>query len=158
MNPKTPDATRALPTPHARIFTVGYEGRTKEDFLSLLTEKKISAVLDIRHRPSSRKKDFSKTPLKNALAERGIDYVHLPEFGVPPDIREQYRQEKDIGVLRRFLGKSLRQHGDLLIQILDSHSDGNICLLCLEKDPSCCHRSIIADYLAERHGFEVNHL
>jgi uncharacterized protein (DUF488 family) len=158
MNPKIPDDTGALPTPHARIFTIGYEGRTKEDFLSLLIEKKISTVLDIRHRPFSRKKDFSKTPLKNALAERGIGYVHLPELGVPPDIREQFRQEKDGDILRSFLCESLRQHGDLLMRVLDSHSDGNICLLCLEKDPSCCHRTVVADYLAERHGFEVNHL
>jgi uncharacterized protein (DUF488 family) len=56
-----------------RIFTIGYEGATVAEFLAALQKAGVERVIDIRAVPNSRRPGFSKTPLRNALAEAGID-------------------------------------------------------------------------------------
>ncbi|MBM3324797.1 MAG: DUF488 domain-containing protein, partial [Calditrichaeota bacterium] len=91
----------------AALFTIGYEGHTLDEFLDRLADKKISIILDVRRDPISRKKGFSKTALKEALSERGIDYVHLPQFGVPRDIRQRYKEYGEADSLREFVHMSV---------------------------------------------------
>jgi uncharacterized protein (DUF488 family) len=158
MSPKTPDKNSVPRRTRRCIYTIGYEGYTLSEFLELLTKQRVSAVIDVRNRPSSHKQGFSKTPLSTALAKQKIDYVHLPQLGIPRELRVRYREEKDFRILQRYLETPLEQHHHLLMEILQNFRERNACLLCYEKDPSLCHRSIIADYLAERHGFELNHL
>ena len=66
-----------------KIFTIGYEGATMGEFLSALQEARVGQVIDVRAVPNSRRPGFSKTPLRNALAEAGIGYVHLRALGTP---------------------------------------------------------------------------
>ena len=70
-----------------KLFTIGYEGATMADFLAALGAAGVRRVIDVRALPLSRRSGFSKTPLKNALAEVGIDYVHLKALGTPPSGR-----------------------------------------------------------------------
>jgi len=158
MSPKTPCRDSTSRRTHRVIFTVGYEGRTLDELLDLLAHQKIFTVIDVRRRASSRRRDFSKAQLATALAKCKISYFHLPELGVPRDVRDQYEQEKDLGILRRFLRVSLDQNRHLLQEILAKFPDRNVCLLCLEKDPARCHRSIVAQDLAQRDDFEIHHL
>lgn len=158
MSPKTLPKESASRRTHGAIFTVGYEGRTLDALLDLLAYHKISTVIDVRHRPSSRRRDFSKAPLAAALAKRKISYFHLPELGVPRDVRDQYQLQKDLGVLRRFLRSSLDQYRHLAQEIVGKSPDRNVCLLCLEKEPARCHRSIVAEDLAQRDDVEIHHL
>src|SRR5215213_9849417 len=74
-----------------RIFTIGYEGATMGEFLGALQIAKVERVIDVRAVPNSRRPGFSKTPLRNALAEIGIDYVHLRALGTPAAGREAAR-------------------------------------------------------------------
>ncbi len=60
-----------------KFFTIGYEAAPMADFLDALTSAGVKRVIDVRALPLSRRPGFSKTPLKGALAEAGIDYVHL---------------------------------------------------------------------------------
>ena len=73
------------------LFTIGYEGTTVGEFLSALQNAGVERVIDIRAVPNSRRPGFSKTPLRNALAEAGIDYVHLRALGTPADGRAAAR-------------------------------------------------------------------
>ena len=66
-----------------RIFTIGYEGATMSEFLAALRNAGVERVIDVRAIANSRRPGFSKTPLRNALAEVGIDYVHLRALGTP---------------------------------------------------------------------------
>ena len=75
-----------------KIFTIGYEGVTQGEFLAALEGAGVARVIDVRALPLSRRPGFSKTPLKNALAEVGIDYVHLKALGTPPEGREAARK------------------------------------------------------------------
>ena len=74
-----------------RIFTIGYEGATVAEFLDALRTAGVERVIDVRAVPNSRRPGFSKTPLRNALAEAGIDYVHLRPLGTPADGRAAAR-------------------------------------------------------------------
>ena len=67
----------------AAAFTVGYEGRTLDEFVQLLLAARVERVVDVRALPLSRRRGFSKTPLKCALAAQGIEYVHVRAAGNP---------------------------------------------------------------------------
>jgi uncharacterized protein (DUF488 family) len=158
MNPKTSSGHSTPQRSRPHIFTLGYEGRTLPEFLALLVRERISAVIDIRHRAASRKRGFSKTPLTDALAKKKIAYFHLPQLGVPPETRHRYEREKDFGILHAYLEEPLERYDVLLLEILEQFPDQNACLLCFEEDFTRCHRSIVADHLSRRHGFEIHHL
>src|SRR6478735_464274 len=74
-----------------KIFTIGYEGVTQAEFVAALRQAGVERVIDIRAVPNSRRPGFSKTPLKNALAEVGVDYFHLRALGTPAAGREAAR-------------------------------------------------------------------
>ena len=65
------------------VVGFGYEGADLEGFLGTLLARGVRTVVDVRLTPISRKPGFSKRRLAAALAELGIDYVHLPALGNP---------------------------------------------------------------------------
>ena len=62
------------------IYTIGYEGVNKSSFMVWLKHHKIDIVADIRYRPLSRKKGFSKNGLRESLSENDIEYLGFPSF------------------------------------------------------------------------------
>jgi uncharacterized protein (DUF488 family) len=73
-----------------RLYTVGYQGRSLAELLDSLSRAEVQRVVDVRELPLSRKPGFSKTALAAALAERGIEYVHVKPLGNPKANRERY--------------------------------------------------------------------
>src|SRR5215212_6382681 len=88
-----------------RIFTIGYEGTTVGEFLSALQDAGVERVIDVRAVPNSRRPGFSKTPLRNALAEAGIDYVHLRALGTPAEGRAAARAGRHADMARIYAGQ-----------------------------------------------------
>ena len=74
-----------------KVFTIGYEATTVGEFVAALQQAGVERVIDVRAIPNSRRPGFSKTPLSRALAEVGIDYVHLRALGTPADGRAAAR-------------------------------------------------------------------
>src|SRR6185369_12843167 len=74
-----------------RIFTIGYEGSTMPEFLAARRKAGVERVIDVRALPLSRRPGFSKTPLRLALEEAGIEYVHLKALGTPAEGRTAAR-------------------------------------------------------------------
>src|SRR5437667_11304278 len=74
-----------------RIFTIGYEGATAPEFIAALKKAGVERVIDIRALPLSRRPGFSKSPLKVALEDSGIEYVHLKALGTPAEGRAAAR-------------------------------------------------------------------
>src|SRR4051794_20207544 len=66
-----------------RIFTIGYEGTTIGEFIAALEAAGVERVIDVRALPLSRRPGFSKSPLRAALEEMGIEYLHLKALGTP---------------------------------------------------------------------------
>ena len=132
-----------------RIFTIGYEGATVGEFLSALQSAGVERVIDVRAVPNSRRPGFSKTPLRNALAEVGIDYVHLRALGTPAAGREAARAGRKAELDRIYAGQL--ETPEAMAQgamMLDLAAEKPSALLCYERDPACCHRTLLWQALA----------
>ena len=132
-----------------RIFTIGYEGTTMGEFLGALKGAGVERVIDVRALPLSRRPGFSKSPLKAALAEAGIDYVHLKALGTPADGRAAARARKQDD-LKRIYGAQLDLPEAIVQaeQMREMAGDKPSALLCYERDPAGCHRSLLLDAVA----------
>ena len=127
-----------------RIFTIGYENATVGDFLASLRNAGVERVIDIRAVPNSRRPGFSKTPLRNALAEAGIEYVHLRALGTPADGRAAARAGRHEDLERIYGGQlELPEAIAESAQMVDLASEKPSALLCYERDPAGCHRTLL---------------
>ena len=133
-----------------RIFTIGYEGTTMGDFLAALTSAGVKRVIDVRAVPNSRRPGFSKTPLRNALAEEGIEYVHLRALGTPAAGRDAARKGRH-EELKRIYADQLELPEAIAegAQMLDLAAEKPSALLCYERDPAGCHRTLLIKALAK---------
>ncbi|HVM37798.1 MAG TPA: DUF488 domain-containing protein [Sphingomicrobium sp.] len=132
-----------------RIFTIGYEAATMADFIAALVAAGVERVIDVRALPLSRRPGFSKSPLRAALAEAGIDYVHLRALGTPAAGRAAARGGRTAELERIYAGQlelpeAIAQGAQMLALAAERPS----ALLCYERDPAGCHRSLLLKAVA----------
>ena len=140
-----------------RIFTIGYEGATVAEFVAALQQAGVQRVVDVRALPLSRRPGFSKTPLRGALAEAGIDYVHLKALGTPADGRAAARAGRHADMARIYAGQlGLPEAMVQSAQMLALAEEVPSALLCFERQPEHCHRSLLLD--AAANDAEIIHL
>jgi uncharacterized protein (DUF488 family) len=140
-----------------RIFTIGYESTTVAEFIGALQSAGVKRVIDVRAVPNSRRPGFSKTPLRNALAEEGIDYVHLRALGTPADGRAAARAGRHDDLERIYAGQlELPEAIAQGAQMVDLAKEQPSALLCYEREPSGCHRTLLLGAVAPQ--AEVTHL
>jgi uncharacterized protein (DUF488 family) len=156
-----------------RIATIGVYGATLARFLSALADAEVTLVLDVRQRRGVRGPEYSwanSKRLQQALADAGLGYRHLPELAPTTELRQlQYAIDDAAGVGKRSRARLAPEYAapyrreilapaDLeeLIGVLPATGIG--ALLCVERDPEACHRSLIAARLADEAGFEVHDL
>jgi len=137
------------------LFTIGYEATDIGRFIARLHKARVKVVADVRALPLSRKKGFSKTALKDRLAKEGIAYVHFKQLGTPKPGRDAARagRYEEFSALYHSHLKSVEAQAELESLGLIAN-EAPTCLLCFERDPALCHRSIIAARLRTR-GLEV---
>ena len=127
-----------------RIFTIGYEGTTMAEFLVALKQAGVRQVIDVRAVPNSRRPGFSKTPLRNSLAEEGIDYVHLRALGTPADGRAAARAGRIDDLKRIYAGQlELPEAMAQTAQMVALAEEKPSALLCYEREPAGCHRTLL---------------
>ena len=127
-----------------RVFTIGYESATMADFIQALTSAGVERVIDVRAVPNSRRPGFSKTPLRNALAEAGIDYVHLRALGTPAAGREAARKGRHEDLKRIYAAQLYLPEAIVAAeQMRELAAERHSALLCYERDPAGCHRSLL---------------
>jgi uncharacterized protein (DUF488 family) len=132
-----------------RIFTIGYEGATVGEFIAALLEAGVERVIDVRAVANSRRPGFSKTPLSNALREAGIDYVHLRALGTPAEGRAAARAHRDPDLKRIYAGQlELPEAIAQSAQMLELAREKLSALLCMERDPKHCHRTLLVRSVA----------
>ena len=144
-----------------QLFTIGYEGIDQSQFLSWLSNYKINVVADVRDLPLSRKKGFSKSALSDFLEKNKIAYINFRELGAPKELRTFLFQTKDYKTYFKKYKNIVSKNSAAIDTILDTIKDGkNVALLCYEKDPSTCHRSVVADEVKKRdsNGLKIKHL
>lgn len=141
------------------VLTIGYEGATIEDFVATLRAAMVDVLIDIRDFPVSRKRGFSKRPLADAVRTAGLDYVHLRDLGDPKTGREAARRG-DTDEFERIFRAHLSQDSsqEALTSAIEIARSARACLLCFERNHACCHRLIVAEAMAERGQFDLQHL
>ena len=125
------------------LFTIGYEGKSLEEFINILLKNNIPLLCDVRKNAYSMKYGFSKTTLMNACAHAGITYLHIPELGIDSSQRKSLETKEDYKLLfnnykKTVLAETREKQKKLLQQI---EKTGRAALMCFEADPAMCHRS-----------------
>jgi uncharacterized protein (DUF488 family) len=139
------------------IFTIGYEGATQDEVIAALSAAGVRRLIDVRALPLSRRPGFSKTPLRNALAEHGIEYVHLKALGTPPEGREAARRGRHEEMAAIYRGVLEEPAAIVAAQEMRAlAAEAPSALLCFERAPAHCHRQVLIDEAAA--DAEVTHL
>ncbi|MEG3178495.1 DUF488 domain-containing protein [Sphingomonas sp. RB3P16] len=140
-----------------KIYTIGYEATTMHDFLGALTAARVERVIDVRALPLSRRPGFSKTSLAVSLAEAGIDYVHLKALGTPKRGRDAAKKG-DVATLEAVYEEQLGlpEAQAQVAQMLALSAEKPSALLCFERNPQHCHRTLLLE--AEAADVEVINL
>jgi uncharacterized protein (DUF488 family) len=132
-----------------RIFTIGYEGATVGEALVALKEARVKRVIDVRALPLSRRPGFSKSALRAALEEAGIEYVHLKALGTPADGRAAARAGRHEDLKRIYAGQlELPEAIAQSAQMLHLAAEKPTALLCMEREPALCHRTLLLSAIA----------
>lgn len=132
-----------------RIYTLGYEGLSLRDYTELLVTAGVGVVLDVREHPWSQRPDFIRWRMAPALAEAGIDYVHVKSAGNPSHIRKTSQSvEECLTRYREHLESNGECLGELYSYLRLAFERGRpACLTCYERLPENCHRSALTDSL-----------
>jgi uncharacterized protein (DUF488 family) len=137
-----------------RFYTIGYGGRSPDEFAGLLVARGIRSVADVRIRPDRASMGayvMARTPdkgIQKLLGDRGIAYHSILELG------NLFRDMEDWVPSYRML---FERAGDLMVGRLDG-LPGPFCLMCAEKRVADCHRRVIADFLVATRGWTVEHI
>lgn len=130
------------------VWTIGYEQTTMGDFLAALTSAGVEVVADVRAIAASRRPGFSKSALAANLTEAGIGYVHFRALGTPAEGRAAARAGQHGRLATIYAGQlelpeAIAQGAALADLVGEKHT----ALLCYERDPSCCHRTLLRQAL-----------
>ena len=139
-----------------QVFTVGHSNHPLEHFIGLLRRHAITALADVRSKPYSRTNpQFNREGLKEALRAAGIAYVFLgKELGARSEDPACYQYGKV--QYNRLARTDVFRKG--LERVRDGTEKYQLALMCAEREPLDCHRTIlVAKHLAEL-GFDVQHI
>ena len=163
----------ARASPPETLVTIGVYGFDAESFIRTLQRADVRVLLDVRQRRGVRGREYAwanAARLEAALTGAGIDYRHLRELAPTTELRElQYAADARAGVGKRSRVSLAAEYAERYTrEILDPvgvapvidalPAAGRAALLCVERDPEACHRSLIAARAAEEHGVTVMHL
>jgi len=155
------------------VATIGVYGFTAQTFLQRLRAADVGLVLDVRQRRGVRGSEYAwanSARLQAALADAGLRYRHHKELAPTTELRRlQYREDDRQGVGKRSrtqLAPEYREpyireildRADLAAMVAALPIERPAALLCVERDPDACHRSLIADRLAAEYGVRIEPL
>ena len=139
------------------LFTIGYSGRSLDEFIALLEQYKITALCDVRSMPYSRRNpQFNRESLQQDLKSRNIDYVFLgEELGARSKDPSSYVDGK--AIYGKIAELPLFKQGLERIK-LGMEKDYILALMCAEKDPLSCHRSILICRNLRDANIDIRHI
>ncbi|MEO5494286.1 MAG: DUF488 domain-containing protein [Sphingomonas sp.] len=126
------------------IFTIGYEATTMDAFLAALKAAGIEQVIDVRALPLSRRPGFSKNSLAATLKDAGIGHVHLKALGTPKPGRDaakkgDWQTMEAVYAGQLELPEAQAEAAKMRALAVEKPS----ALLCFERDPHHCHRTML---------------
>lgn len=168
--PAAKTKTKQLPA----IVTIGVYGFDEATFFQALRDAGVDTFCDIRRRRGVRGSRYAfanSIRLQARLAELGIQYHHLLELAPTAQIRDRQKTADKTAAISKRKRTSLDQSfiqayeeeilsGFNAMSFLEGLGGQSsvIAFFCVEREPSACHRSLVAGKLAEEYGLEVRHL
>ncbi|MBI4759760.1 MAG: DUF488 family protein [Chloroflexota bacterium] len=156
------------------IITIGVYGFTESSFFESLVKAKIDTFCDIRMRRGMRGATYSfanSQHLQTRLHELGIRYFHVKELAPNQEVREkQKKSDKQTGDKKRTRKVLSQEFVEAYhVQCLDKFKANEfleklgkdakrIALFCVEKDPTACHRSLVAEKINKEIMLEIKHI
>jgi len=140
----------AVPNDNSRCFyTIGYEGKSFENYLNRLIKNNVAALVDVRKNPLSRKYGFSKKTLAETLNKLGIEYLHISELGIVSEKRQALKTQHDYDMLFNEYERTVLKENIAAIKqlynVLIQHK--RVAITCFEADVCMCHRGRVAKAL-----------
>lgn len=140
------------------LYTIGYEGRSLEEYLNVLLIHGVRILCDVRKNAYSQKYGFSKAVLHPACEGVGIKYVHIPELGIESSQRQELFSQSDYDILfekyRNTVLTRSNEYLDRIVNMIDT--DERVALTCFEKNVEQCHRTQIARKIMSRPGIQFD--
>ena len=138
------------------VLTIGHSTHTLEGFLALLRQHDVTAVADVRSAPYSRfNPQFNRDVLASALDAEGIQYVYLGnELGGRSGGPECYEG----GRIRYERVRKTKPFRSGLRRVIDGAAKHRIALMCAEKEPLDCHRTLLVAVALDERGVGVAHV
>lgn len=143
-------------TGRREVFTIGHSNHSIEYFIELLKSAEITAVTDVRSVPYSRRMPhFSKPEMKQSLTNVGIAYVFLGDhLGARPKERSCYRD----GTADYSLIAATQEFQRGLERVEVGARQFRVVLMCAERDPLDCHRTILVARRLQERGAAIRHI
>jgi uncharacterized protein (DUF488 family) len=156
-----------------RAATIGVYGFSGSEFLAALRGAGVSALIDVRQRRGVRGSEYAwanSRRLQAALAEAGVAYAHWPSLAPTTELRQlQYAEDARQGVGKRSrvalapayvegYTREILDFADLDALVENLPAAGLAALMCVERDPEACHRSLIAQRLEREFGVAISHI
>ncbi|MBN1315357.1 MAG: DUF488 domain-containing protein [Anaerolineales bacterium] len=144
-----------------KIYTLGFQKKSLQEFINLLRGAGVDRVVDIRLRNTSQLAGYTKRDDLSFLLEQGfgIHYTHQLDLAPTAEIMDNYKKDGDWDAYQRDFNALMveRQVQAIGRELVDQNRA--ICLLCAEPAPERCHRRLLAEYLAAHiPDLEIKHL
>ena len=139
------------------VYTIGHSNHSLGEFLALLRKHRVDEVVDVRSSPSSRyTPQFNYDALNGALEEAGIGYVFMGgELGGRPVDRSCYDVDGRVSY-DRLANTDLFDDG--IRRIVWAADQRRVAVMCSEKEPLDCHRTLLIAKVLEERGIDVEHI
>ena len=139
------------------VLTIGHSNHALDAFIELLRQHRVNALADVRSAPYSRfNPQFNRESLAASLKAEGIVYVYLGrELGGRSGNRDCYDGEGRIRYDRVAATESFRRGLD---RVVDGAARRRIALMCAEKEPLHCHRTLLVAHELDKRGVGVDHI
>ena len=158
INSKIKKLTQRPKAPLA-VYTIGYEGLSIDRLLDTLMREGVQRLVDVRRNPVARRYGFHKSTLTRLCNKVDIEYTHVPEVGIPSELRQDLNSPEAYEQLfARYQGELLPQAQPAVQQIAKMIMEKPTALMCMEADPAICHRTRLGQQVEEITGLPLNHI
>ena len=157
-----------------QIITIGVYGSTEESFFNSLADARVDTFCDLRQRRGVRGSKYAyvnKRYLQKRLDDLKINYVHIrklapslrvrklqKEHDLKSQVKKKNRKRLGNFYVEEYKKECLSNFSyDTFLQYLPENSEV-VCLFCVEKEPDACHRSLVANFLAETAHLKIKHI
>ena len=151
-----------MPTKQKYIFTLGFEKLTMVEFIRMVKDQDIARVVDIRSENTvmEGRGRFSPEQLADILKNVNVDYIRLPEAGIPLELQSVPKSNGHFTDFCREYTKLISSNKKLLKRINELFPDGNALILSFEANVNVSHRLPFSEIVLSVLGksYKLRHL